>query len=170
MEQAIREHTSTVIAHIDGYAASAASYLALAADEVHIAEGAFFMIHKAWTLAWGNADDLLHMAGVLEKIDESLVTTYARETGQSAEQLRDWMAEETWFNAEESVQYGFADSIAVAAPKNAAEWDFSAYAHAPKQAPAASAPEPQNAPAAPQFTATHTDHLRRRLALVAQPA
>ena len=72
IEQAIHEHPATVIAHIDGYAASAASYIALAADEVHIAPGGFFMIHKAWTLAFGNADDLMDTAALLEKVDESL--------------------------------------------------------------------------------------------------
>jgi ATP-dependent Clp protease protease subunit len=53
MEQAIRNHASKVIAHVDGYAASAASYVAIAADEVEIAPGGFFMVHNAWTLAMG---------------------------------------------------------------------------------------------------------------------
>lgn len=166
MEQAIREHKSNVIAHIDGYAASAASYLALAADEVHIAQGGFFMIHKAWTMAWGNSDDLISMADLLDKIDESLVATYASETGQTVDQLRAWMAAETWFTADESVQYGFADQIAAAAPKASAAWDLSAYANAPKAAAAPPAPRVQK----PQFSATHTDHLRRRLAMVERAA
>ncbi len=131
MEQALREHAGKVVAYIDGYAASAASYLALAADEVQIAAGGFFMIHKAWTFAYGNEHDLISTAGLLGKIDESLVGTYAAETGQDAQQLRDWMAAETWFNAEESVQYGFADSIAAGAVKDAAQWDLSAYSKAP---------------------------------------
>lgn len=160
MEQAIREHSSKIIAHIDGYAASAASYLALSADEVLIAEGGFFMIHKAWTVAFGNSEDLMDTAALLEKVDASLVGTYARETGQDAEQIAAWMADETWFNAEEAVQYGFADSIAEAAPKAKAAWNLAAYAHAPKTE------EPAPASTEPVFD--HTDHLRRRLALVAQ--
>lgn len=132
MEQAIREHASKVIAHIDGYAASAASYLALACDEVVIAKGGFFMIHKAWTIAAGNENDFISTATLLGKIDESLVTSYADETGQKPEQLREWMAAETWFNADESIQYGFADSIAEAAPKASATWNLSAYEKAPK--------------------------------------
>lgn len=134
MEQAIRQHPSNIIAHIDGYAASAASYLALAADSVEIAAGGFFMIHKAWTVAFGNADELTKTADLLTKIDESLVNTYVTETGQDAQQVRDWMAAETWFTAEEAVQYGFADNIAQAADKsasNAVDWDFSAYGNAP---------------------------------------
>lgn len=131
MEQAIREHSGRVTAVIDGYAASAASYLALAADEVEIAPGAFFMIHKAWTLAYGNEDDLLSVAALLNKIDESQVASYAAETGQTPEQLREWMRAETWFSAEESIQYGFADRLASGAVKDSAGWDLSAYSKAP---------------------------------------
>lgn len=140
MEQALREHKARVITHVDGFAASAASYLALAGDEVEIAAGGFFMIHKAWTFAYGNADDLISTAELLTKIDDSLVATYATETGQEADQLREWMRAETWFNSDEAVQYGFADRVAASAVKDTAAWDLSAYAHAPKmQRPAAPA-------------------------------
>lgn len=166
IEQAIREHNSHVIAHIDGYAASAASYLALAADEVHIAQGGFFMIHKAWTVAWGNSDDLLSTAALLEKVDESLVATYASETGQDAAAIREWMRAETWFSADEAVEYGFADKIADGASAKAmSKWDLAAYANAPaaKQEPT---PDPDPAPAADW----DTDHLKRQLALAAASA
>lgn len=165
MEQAIREHSSKIVAHIDGYAASAASYLALAADEVVIAKGGFFMIHKAWTVAFGNADDLLNTAALLDKIDTSLVQTYAQETGQDTEQIGAWMAAETWFDADESVSLGFADSIAESAPKNTSHWNLSAYAAAPVMKEEPPAPEPK-----PEFNATHTDHLKRLLDATLQPA
>lgn len=166
MEQALRETKAKVIAHIDGYAASAASYIALAANEVVIAEGGFFMIHKAWSIGWGNSDDLLHLAGLLEKVDQSLVDTYARETGQERQQILDWMAAETWFNADEALLYGFADRLAEDAVKTSASFDMSAYAHAPKAAERFTG---QPAPR-PQFSAAHTEHLRRRLALAQQQA
>lgn len=162
MEQAIREHSSKIVAHIDGYAASAASYLALAADEVVMAKGGFFMIHKAWTVAFGNADDLLSTAALLEKIDTSLIQTYANETGQEADQISAWMAAETWFDAEESLALGFADSIAETAPKNIAHWNLSAYASAPAI--------PKLEEEKPEFHATHTDHLKRLLDATLQPA
>ena len=63
IEQAIREHSSTIIAHVDGLAASAASFLIMAADSVEMAPGSFIMIHKAWTFAYGNADDMIKTAG-----------------------------------------------------------------------------------------------------------
>lgn len=165
IEQAIREHPSQVIAHIDGYAASAASYIALAADEVQIAPGGFFMIHKAWTFAFGNADDLMDTAGLLEKIDESLVKTYADRTGQDAEQIRDWMRDETWFTADEAVQHGFADKVAEASAKAKAEWNLAAYDHAPAAVNGKAAPEPE-----PIATAWDTDHLKRRLTLASRTA
>ena len=167
MEQAIREHTSQIIAHIDGYAASAASYLALAADEVRIAAGGFFMIHKAWTLAYGNSADLQQTANLLDKIDQSLVKTYAEATGQDAAQIEQWMAEETWFTAEESVKFGFADSIASGSDKTASnqvQWDLSAYEKAPKpaaatnQAPAAELKQPDPAP---ELAPDLSNHYRR---------
>ncbi len=167
MEQAIREHGSKVIAHIDGYAASAASYMALAADEVVIAPGGFFMIHKAWTVAFGNSNDLLDTAALLDKIDGSLVDTYARETGNDKAQIADWMAAETWFTAEEAVQFGFADSIAEASPRASASWNLSAYSGAP-QPPTPIVPE-DHVPSA-NFHPNHTDHLTRHLKLVEQAA
>ncbi len=145
IEQAIREHKSKVVAHIDGYAASAASYVALAADEVVIAEGGFYMIHKAWTFAYGNADDLVETAALLEKVDDSLVTTYAKETGQTPEQIREWMAAETWFSAQEAVDYGFADGLAEDAPK-ASAWNLSAYAKAPTAKKVEPEKEPEQVP------------------------
>lgn len=78
IEAAIRNHPARIVAHVDGYAASAASFVAVACDEVEIAPGGFFMIHKAWTFTAGNADDLLHTAEMLEKLDASLVDTYAK--------------------------------------------------------------------------------------------
>ncbi len=162
MAQAIREHPANIIAHIDGYAASAASWVALAADEVVISEGGFFMIHKAITMAYGNANDMLETAALLEKVDGTLVDTYARETGQDAQQIADWMAAETWFNAEEAVQYGFADKCATPdkkKAKNLTQWNMSAWAHAPQ----VEAIEQEDAGGPPGFTIADTDHLRRCL-------
>lgn len=163
MCQAIREHSAKVIAHVDGYAASAASWLALACDEVRISEGGYFMIHKAMTIAWGNADEFRKQVDLLDKLDATLVASYAKETGQDAQQISDWMAAETWFNAEEAVKYGFADSVAAGKPKNLTQWNMAAYAKAPPLPDivdeTASDPEPAN-----------TDHLVRRLRLIEKPA
>lgn len=128
---AITNHSSTIIAHIDGLAASAATYVALAANEVRMADGGFFMIHQAWTLAWGNSAELRDMATLLDKVDASIVNDYAKKTGKSVDQIKEWMAAETWFSAQEALDNGFVDQVATS---EAAEnrWNLAAYANAPK--------------------------------------
>jgi len=167
METLLAEHPAKIVSHIDGYAASAASYVALAGEERIISPGGMFMIHKAWTLAWGNADDIRKTAALLDQIDETLVATYAAKTGQSPDQLRDWIAAETWLTATEAVQYGFATAIAgqdEKAPEptetenRAPAWDLAAYARAPK--PPAPAPQPPEA-RAPENTFDRAAALRR---------
>ena len=128
---AIAGHPSRVVAWVDGLAASAASYIALAADEVVMATGSFLMIHRAWTVAAGTAEDLLQTAGVLEKIDATLAEEYAQITGASLDQVNSWLTTETWFTADEAVQNGFADRVAETGAK-ASAWDLSVYEHAPK--------------------------------------
>ncbi|WGS44010.1 ATP-dependent Clp protease proteolytic subunit [Burkholderia sp. JSH-S8] len=132
METAVRGHAARVIAHVDGVAASAASFVMLAADEVEITDGAFVMIHQGWMLAMGNADDLRESAKLLDAVDASLVRTYAKETGQSEEDISAWMAAETWMSSDEAVQRGFADRLAGAgADAQASAWNLSAYERAP---------------------------------------
>lgn len=151
MEQAIREHPSNIVAHVDGLAASAASFLIMSAGQIEAAPGAFIMIHKAWTIAWGNSDDLVTTAGLLDQIDASLVKTYAARTGQEPDEIAGWMKAETWFEADRAVELGFADRVAEStktaqtsarAQALASAWDLSAYQHAPKAAPAPSTPQP----------------------------
>ncbi len=112
MVTALREHPARIIAHIDGLAASAASYVALACDEVEMAEGAFLMIHNAWGAVVGNRHELLDMAETLEKIDASIVSDYETRTAQSATTIRQWMDAETWFTASEALDANFIDRIA----------------------------------------------------------
>lgn len=135
MEQALREHPAEIVAHVDGLAASAASFLIMAADRIEMAKGAFLMIHKAWTIAWGNSDELTKTAALLEKIDGTLVQTYADKSGAEAATIAAWMADETWFTAAEALDAGLVDAIAEASPQ-AKAWDLSAYEHAPQQAAA----------------------------------
>lgn len=128
MQAAMREHPATIVAHIDGYAASAASVLMLAADRVVASsEGAMVMIHKAWTIAGGNADDLRSTAELLDKVDGTLVGDYVRKTGKSAEEITAAMAAETWFTAAEAKDYGLVDDIEeAAAPQDRLAWNLAA--------------------------------------------
>lgn len=139
MVTALRDFKGKTVAHIDGLAASAASYLALAADEVEIAEGAFLMIHRAWTMALGNADDLIETAALLEKIDASIVDDYVRRTGGDRGDIEAMMAAETWLTAEDAKDKGFVDSI----NKGSKVSDECAWKIAAQSAP----PEPEPTPA-----------------------
>jgi ATP-dependent Clp protease protease subunit len=97
MQQAIREHPANFIAHVDGIAASAATFLPMVADESIIAPGGMFMIHNAWSIVMGNAQEMTDMANLLSKIDTSIANDYAKKTGKSMDQITQWMADETYF-------------------------------------------------------------------------
>ena len=144
MEQALREHKGPVIGYVDGLAASAATFiLAGGCDRVVMASGSMFMIHKAWTISWGNANDLRKESELLEKIDGTLAETYATKTGKDLAEIGDWMTAETWFTAAEAKEHGFADEVSEAKTKASAQWNLSAYTNAPNEAePAAKAEEP----------------------------
>ena len=140
MVSAVRAHQAKghkVTAYIDGLAASAATYLALSGDEVHIADGGMFMVHNSWTLAWGDKTEMRSIADLLDKIDGTIHSDYARKTGAKAEQITAWMDAETWFTAQEAKDAGFVDSV-IEPPKatdaKAARWNLAAYPNAPKPA------------------------------------
>jgi len=139
MYNALVDHPARVVTHVDGLAASMASVVALAGDEVQMAENAFFMIHDPWTLSIGNATQLRKDAMLLDKIGGSVEATYMQRTGSDATQMRAWMEAETWFTAAEAEAAGFIDEITTkdAGAENlvaaaAAAFDLSVYAHVPE--------------------------------------
>lgn len=111
MQTALQQHPAKVIAHIDGWAASAATTVSLGADEIEMADGAWWMIHNAWGCTCGGAKDMRDMADILEKMNTNIAADYIRKTGASAEQVKQWMDAETWFTAAEALEHGFADRI-----------------------------------------------------------
>lgn len=133
MMTAIAQHPAKVIAHVDGLAASAATGLCMACDEVEITAGAGFMIHNAWTIAIGNKADMSKTGELLAKIDTGLADDYARRTGKSADDVAALMDEETWFTADEAVAHGFADrKVEVVEKRGKNTWNLSAYKNAPQ--------------------------------------
>ncbi len=135
MAQAMKEHPGTITAHVDGYAASAATFLVIAADSSVISDGAMFMIHNAWTVAAGNAKDFADMASLLSRTDQTIVNDYMAKTGATEEQIKLWMDAETYFYGQEAIDAGFITTLAASAPKNKIDWDLSAYAKAPVNEP-----------------------------------
>lgn len=166
IEQALREHKARVVAHIDGLAASAASFVVMAADDIVIGKGAMMMIHKAWSLAIGNADDMRSTADLLDKLDGTLVQTYADRTGQAPEAIGEWMAAETWFTAAEAVELGFADRLAdepADAEARATTWNLMALLRdGQRRAPAARVQTPAPSPAASPAPSATDDHRARQ--------
>lgn len=162
MVTAVRGHAGKVIAHIDGVAASAASFLALAAQEVEMTQGAFLMIHNAWAFTMGNAQELRATADLLDKVDGSIVADYKRKTGKSEAQIAEWMAAETWFTADEAKAEGFVDRVIDGSPA-ANRWNLSAYEAAPDAAKTSKSPEPD--PVERELAEARA-HLERRLALL----
>jgi len=146
-------HPAKIVVHVDGLAASIASVIMLAGDEIHIAENAMVMIHNpsAWTE--GGAEDFRRMAASLDAVKESILNTYESRTSMDRPALAAAMDSETWYGADEAVSNGFA-SKKVAAQKLAAKWDASDFAELPenakrfgKGAPAMNhAPEPPREP------------------------
>jgi len=127
MSQAILEHPSKTIVHIDGMAASAATFLVMAADETVISAGAEFMIHKAWTIAAGNEHDFNKVANDLARVDGTIVDKYMTKVGEERAQVITWMDEETSWFGQEAVDAGFVDKVSDAGVNNVIKWDLSAY-------------------------------------------
>jgi ATP-dependent Clp endopeptidase proteolytic subunit ClpP len=100
-----------VTVQIDGLAASMASVIALAGKEIRIASNGFFMVHNPWGVAVGDAEHLRDQADMLEKVQATLENTYAQRTGKPLDTIKEWMAKDTWFNAEESVAAGLASVV-----------------------------------------------------------
>lgn len=108
---ALKRHQGGVDVVVDGLAASAASYIAMAGEMVTIAENGLFMLHWAWTVAAGNASDFRKMADDLEVIGEAMLGAYVERSNLEESEVREILDNETWLGAAESVEKGFADKI-----------------------------------------------------------
>ena len=100
-----------ITAKIDAIAASIASVIMLAADEIIMGETGFIMIHKPWSYAVGNADDLDKQIRILDEIEAQMLNLYIKKTKKSKVELQNMLADETWLNASEAFELGFVDQI-----------------------------------------------------------
>jgi ATP-dependent Clp protease, protease subunit len=111
IHNALREFPGRKVAHIDGLAASAATFIVMAADEVRSSPESTWFVHEVQGEAFGNAASLRAAADHLEKETANLVTIYAEGTGKTAEEIAPVLAKETFFNAQEALEFGFIDAI-----------------------------------------------------------
>lgn len=114
---ALIDYDGKVTVRVDGLAASIASVIAMAGDEIIMSPGAMMMIHKPWTMIMGDVDELDKAKEVLEGINDSIVPIYANRTGLSQEKIVEMLDAETWMTAEQAVEQGFADSLIEAKKK-----------------------------------------------------
>lgn len=96
---------------IDGMALSAATFVAMAGDEIRMAGNAMFMIHNPESFAIGGAEDMRKRASVLDQVKGNIMRTYATKNRQDEEVISKMMDEETWFDADGALRNGFIDRI-----------------------------------------------------------
>lgn len=108
---ALRRYAGRVTTRVDGVAASAASLVAMAGDQLVMPDNAQLMIHNAWVLTGGTAEDLRKTAEMMDKIRDGVVAAYARKSGLEADKLVEMMDATTWMTALEAQALGFCDVI-----------------------------------------------------------
>ncbi|MGM0807536.1 MAG: head maturation protease, ClpP-related [Bacillota bacterium] len=109
----LKNHKAKVIGYIDGLAASAASIIAMACDELIMNTGSMMMIHEASTFTWGTKADIKKTLNALEGVDKSIAEIYMTKYNGEREDLNALVEGETWFTASEAVEVGLANKVNV---------------------------------------------------------
>ncbi len=130
---ALTAHKGRVTIFVDAIAASAASVIAMAGDEIVMRTGSMMMIHDPSGFAFGTAEDHEKSSELLDKQADEMAGIYADRSGQDAESVRAAMKETTWMTGEEAVDLGYADRTDTARSKSAAAFDYSLFAGAPEK-------------------------------------
>lgn len=107
----LMDYKGNVTVKIDGIAASAASVIAMAGNNVMMSPVSMLMIHNPATVAMGDHNEMQKAIEMLEEVKESIINAYEIKTGMSRAKLARLMEEETWMNANKAVELGFADGI-----------------------------------------------------------
>lgn len=107
----LRQHKAKVTVNVLGLAASAASIIAMAGDEINMGEGSFLMIHNAWCMAIGNRHDMQAAAEQLAPFDAAMAEVYAARAGITVKSAAKLMDAESWIGAEAAIADGFATGM-----------------------------------------------------------
>lgn len=138
---ALRNHKAHITVHIDGLAASAASFVAMAGDKIVAERNATLMIHEAHALGVGDANDMRKLGDMLDRMSDTIANIYAERAGGTVAQWRARMATETWFSADEAKAVGLVDEVVASPPIKGMPrntWDLSIFNFAGR----AAAPDP----------------------------
>jgi ATP-dependent Clp endopeptidase proteolytic subunit ClpP len=133
----LANHGAQINVRVDGQAASMGSIIAMVGNNISIAKSAYFMIHDPWVVMSGNAEDLRKEADLLEKLEDTMAEIYAEKSGKDKAEIRQLMHQETWFNGQESVDFGLAmmiDQDSSTGGQTAA-FDLTMFGRAPHQQP-----------------------------------
>ncbi|MFJ7950770.1 head maturation protease, ClpP-related [Lysinibacillus sp. NPDC096418] len=107
-----KEYGAKITIYVDGWACSAASIIAMAADELIMGLGAMFMIHEASSGVWGAKNDFRSEADLLEQLEEGIIDIYMTKANVDRKEVRKKVDAETWFSASKAIEIGFATSAA----------------------------------------------------------
>lgn len=107
----LKKHDAKITVNIDGFAASAASVIAMAADELIMNTGTMMMIHEASTVSWGTKKEMKSTLNALEGLDSSLADIYMTRFKGEREEIETFITNETWFTVDEAVAIGLADEV-----------------------------------------------------------
>ncbi len=107
----LRQHKAKVTVNVMGLAASAASIIAMAGDEINMGEGSFLMIHNAWCVAMGNRHDMQAAAEQLAPFDNAMAEVYAARAGITVNAAAKLMDAESWISATQAIAEGFATGM-----------------------------------------------------------
>jgi len=164
----LKEYPGNITVKIEGIAASAASVIAMAANEVYMSPVAMMMIHNPATVVFGEVSDLQSGIAMLSEVKESIINAYEEKTGLSRAKISHMMDAESWFNAWKAVELGFADKVLYTtedsetkSPGAAFIFDKMTVTNAlVKKLPPRQAKKPETA------TSTPISHLEKRLSLL----
>lgn len=159
IHNALRSHPARVVTSVDSLAASIASVIALAGDEIVMMPHSQMMIHDGAGICMGQASDMREMADLLDRQSDNIASIYAEKAGGQTRSWRSKMKAETWYTAEEAVRAGLADRLAKLtrrpaeaekAQPAAAHWDLSVFRYSGRDA----APSPSASTGSFTFNAT----------------
>jgi ATP-dependent protease ClpP protease subunit len=145
---ALRSHKARKVCYVDSLAASAASFVAMAADRIIMRPRAQMMIHDAHGVCVGSTAEMANMAALLDKQSDNIAAVYQARCGGTVAEWRARMRSETWYMADEAVKAGLADAVEDYAPPadmTRNTWDLSIFTRAGRD----HAPDPFDAPAEP---------------------
>lgn len=127
----LAQHGAKIVVHVDGLAASIASLIAMAGNEIRMADGAYMMIHNAWGVAIGGSDEMRRTADLLDSVSSTIADTYVARTGCALAEVRAMMDAETWMTAQDAKKNGFCDVVDDPVRAAAAVRDPSMFKHLP---------------------------------------